>query len=350
MKALISRGAGVNAKERQDQTAIMWAAADGHAAVVEVLIEAGADFRTPLESGFTPMFFAVREGRTNVVRTLLKAGVDVNDTTEPRKTSGHVPPKGTSPLLLAVDNGHFDLALTLLKAGADPNDQRSGTTALHTMTWVRKPSRGDGFGEIAPMGSGNLSSIQFVRELVAHGANVNVQLEKGGGSVKKIGATPFLLAAKNADVPLMRLLLELGADPLLPNVDQCTPLMVAAGVGCRNPTQEAGTEPEALEAVRLLLGLGASINQVDKNGETAMHGAAYKNLPKMVRLLAVSGAKIDVWNRKNDRGWTPLLIAQGYRPGNFKPSHETIDVIKQVMLAEGISPPKDPPTYVGGYP
>ena len=95
--------------------------------MVELLIEAGADFRTPLpDSGFTPMFFAVRDGHLNVVRALLKAGVDVNATMQPRKSSGKGPRKGMSPLILAVENGHFELAEALLEAGADPNDQRSG--------------------------------------------------------------------------------------------------------------------------------------------------------------------------------------------------------------------------------
>ena len=78
----------------------------------------------------------------------------------------------------------------------------------------------------------------------------------------------------------MRLLLELGADPTLTNADRCSPLLAAAGIGTLAPGEEAGTEDEALEAVRLLLELGADINAVDDNGETAMHGAAYKSLPE----------------------------------------------------------------------
>jgi len=61
------------------------------------------------------------------------------------------------------------------------------------------------------------------------------------------------------------------------------------------------------------------VNTVDKNGETAMHGAAYKSLPKMVQFLADRGAKIDVWNRKNNYDWTPLLIAEGFRPATSSP-------------------------------
>jgi len=236
--------------------------------------------------------------------------------------------------------------MELVKAGADPNDERSGYTPLHVLTWVRKPNRGDDpDGQPPPTGSGKLTSLEFARALVASGAKVNARLEKGPagrGKLNHTGATPFLLASKTADLPYMKLLVELGADPLLPNKDGCTPLMAAAGIGTLAPDEEAGTEPEALAAVEYLLGKGAEINTVDQNGETAMHGAAYKSLPKMVQLLADRGAKIEVWNRKDKYGWTPLTIAEGFRPGNFKPSFETIDAIHKVMRAAGMTPP--PPT------
>jgi ankyrin repeat protein len=174
---------------------------------------------------------------------------------------------------------------------------------------------------------------------------VNARLEKGAsgrGKLNLTGATAFLLASRTADLLYMRMLIELGADPLLANKDGCTPLMAAAGIGTLAPDEEAGTEPEAIAAVEYLLSLGADVNTVDQNGETAMHGAAYKSLPKMVQWLADKGAKIDVWNRKDKYGWTPLLIAEGFRPGNFKPSAETIDAIHRVMRAAGVTPP--PPT------
>ena len=63
------------------------------------------------------------------------------------------------------------------------------------------------------------------------------------------------MAADRADIPLMRELLKLKADPLLPNADNTTPLMAAAGLGTANPLEEAGTEAEALEAVQMLLEL-----------------------------------------------------------------------------------------------
>jgi ankyrin repeat protein len=347
VKALLDAGAKVDAQDRKGQTAIMWAAADGQAQVVELLIKAGADPKARLKSGFTPMLFAAREGRLDVVRTLLKAGVKPDEAIPAgQKSAGLQPRAGTSAVDIAVENGHFELAAELLKAGADPNDQRSGYTPLHRLAWVRKPNRGDDpDGQPPPTGSGTMTSLQFARYLVEHGASPNARLEKGPsgkGKLNHTGATPFLLASKTADLPYMKLLVELGADPLLGNKDGCTPLMAAAGIGTLAPDEEAGTESEALAAVEYLLSLGADVNTVDRNGETAMHGAAYKSLPKMVQFLADRGAKVDVWNRRNAYGWTPLLIAEGFRPGNFKPSAETIEAIHAVMRAAGVTPP--PPT------
>lgn len=348
VRALIDAGADVDATERNGQTAAMWAAAEGHVDVVKSLMDAGADFATPLEaSGFTPFFFAIREGHAGVVRLLLESGADVNAVMEPSNSGGKRPKKGTSPLLLAVENGHYDLAVELLDAGADPNDDRSGYTVLHSLTWIRKPDIGESAdGDPEPEGSGRRNSVQFIRELVDHGADVNARLTRGrkagGGHVSVIGATPFFMAADRADLEYMKLLVELGADPMIPNADGTTPLMVAAGIGSTAPEEEAGNEAECLAAVEYLVSLGADVNTVDANGETAMHGAAYKNIPAVVRYLNEQGADIRLWNTNNKLDRTPLLIAEGYRPGNFKPSFETVEAITEVMLANGVEPPTGP--------
>ena len=348
VKALISAGAQVDSKDdRRGQTALMWAAAEGHAPVVQALIGAGADVRARVPSGFTPLMFAVREGRLEVARVLLEAGADVNDTVRidsgnRRSYGGRLPPSGSSVLLIAVMNAHFQVAAELLDAGANPNADVPGYTVLHAVTAVRKPGVGD--NDPAPEGSGNLTSIELVKKLVAKGADVNARMTRrvnlNNTRANELGATPFYLAALTADAELMKALAALGANPLLTNVENSTPLMAAAGLATRSPGEDAGTESEVLEAVQVALDLGADLNAVDINGETAMHAAAYKNLPKVVKSLAAKGAKIEVWNKEDKFGWTPLAIAVGYRFGNFKPSPDTEAAIRDVMIAAGVTPPK----------
>ena len=358
--ALLAYGATSDQRERRDQTALMWAAAEGHAEVVRVLIDVGADANARLDSGFTPFLLSVREGHLDVVQAFIEAGVDVNEMMQPAegwRYRGGAP--AMCPLQIAVRNGHFELAIALVEAGADPNDVRTGFTALHLIPGVRKPDSNDLNDGAPPMGAGRLSSADFVREIVKLGADVDFRLPRGTkglpGTTSRIatvgaaGATPFLLAADRADVPLMRLLLELGGDPLLPNFSNTTPLMAAAGVGTTSPDQEAGEESEALEAVKLLLDLGAGLNTVDNNGDTAMHGAAYNAYPLVASLLAVRGADPRVWKKPNQAGGTPLFIAEGYADRSPQPDAKTIEAITKLMLAAGISTEGERPEIVDIY-
>ena len=344
VNALLARGADPNVAEQwRGQTALMWAAAEGHASVIDALLARGADVKTRSNGGFTALLFAAREGRIAAVDTLLKAGADMNDSLPVRRRPAQnavtpaAPEVGLNAFLLAAANAHYELAARLLDHGADPNAAPQGYTALHQVSWVRKAGIA-GSNNPAPQGSGNMDSLTFVRKLVAKGADLNARVTKrpnmGVTTLNSIGATPFLLAARTADAPLMKLLAELGGDPLLTNEDGSTPLMVAAGLGTNAPGEDPGTEPEVLDAVKVALDLGNDLNAVDKNGETAMHGAAYKHVPTVVRYLADRGARADVWNRPNSKGWTPLKITEGVQRGmNIVSSPATAAVIRQVMAA-----------------
>jgi ankyrin repeat protein len=345
VNVLLRHGASVNAKEGwRGQTALMWAAAEGHAAVIEALVARGADIHARSNGGFTALLFAAREGQIAASKALLGAGANLNDaipsTTSidepaPEETTPGPPEAGLNVFLLATANAHFELAAWLLDQGAEPNAAPRGWTALHQVSWVRKMGVA-GSNDPAPPGSGNMTSLDFVRKLVAKGADVNARATKrpqmGLTTLNSIGATPFLLAARTADFELMRLLVGLGADPKLANEDNTNPLMVAAGVGTQNPGEDPGTEPEVLEAVKIALELGNDLNAVDNNGETAMHGAALKHAPSVVRYLAERGARMDVWNRPDKNGWTPLKIAEGVQRGmNIISSPLTEAAIREVM-------------------
>ena len=351
---LLARAADVNAAEAwRGQTALMWAAAEGHVAVVSALLAAGADVGAASGRGFTALLFAAREGEIEVTGQLLDAGASLDDalSVNSRRTAGgvEVVPEsndGLNAFLLAVGSAHYELAAMLLERGADPNAAPRGWTALHQISWVRKA--GDsGSNNPAPEGSGDMESLEFVRLFAARGADLNARVTlrppAGITRLNMIGGTPFLLAARTADADLMRLLAELGADPLLPNEDDTTPLMVAAGVGTSSPGEDPGTEPEVLEAVKAALELGADLDAVDDNGETAMHGAAYKHVPAVVAFLADQGARIEIWNQENARGWTPLKIAAGVERGmNIISSPQTEIAVRAIMARASAQPPAQP--------
>ena len=295
-------GAGVDAREGwRGQTALMWAVAEGHAAVVAPLAAAGADVDVRSDGGFTPLAFAVRAGHGQAVEALVEAGADIDLTL----------PDGTSPLHLAVINAQYDVALQLLEHGADAAAAEPGWTPLHQLVWTRRPNRH--YNNPAAFPTGTVTGLELARALVSHGADVNARqtAEPRDGyrnMLNRNGATPFLLAAKAVDLEMMRLLLELGADPLLANEDGTTALLVAAGVGIWSSSESPGSAEEALEAVELMVELGDSVTMVDDNGDAALHGAVMRGSPVLVLYLLEHGAAL---NPVNERGWTPLTIAQG---------------------------------------
>lgn len=341
VEALLTAGAEVSRTESWNgQSALMWAAAEGHVDVVELLIEQGAEIHAHSNSGTTPLMFASRNGSLEAVGALLRAGSDANE----RR------PDGATPLLIAVINGHEDLVDRLLAEGADPNVE-GGSTRLTVQGVRARPMplefrrigyserdsetvpRGNIFGR--PLQAAvhvanwhisdqfiivNLDRLRVIKALLAYGADVNgrnTQEEPrwSGARYRRhmTGATALMLAAKAADVEVMRLLLEHGADPTINTVDNTTPLMAAAGISWAS-NQDRASEEQVLEATRLLVEEhGAAINAVSDVGETAMHAAAYRGANSVVQYLFDRGAELDVVAKD---GRTPLRVADGVEYGN----------------------------------
>ncbi len=332
---LIERGANVNVKEDwRGQTALMWAAAESNPAAIAVLVRAGAEVRAKSTAGaFTPLLFAVRAGHVEATRALLEAGADV----------GERLPDGMSALVLAVFNAHFELAAFLLDRGADPNAAAQGWTALHQVAWSRRPNRGFNMPGAVPTGA--LDSLELVKRLVARGADVNARMTKeprdgNRNMLNRLGSTPFVMAAKSADVPLMRALLAAGADPTIKTNDGTSALMVAAGVGVYGPGESPGTHDEALEAVKLAYEVGGGdVNDVNKDGETALLGAVYRGgAVPVIQFLSDKGARFDVENKKK---WSPLLAAEGvvYASSGIRRYPEAAALIRRLMREKGLRVP-----------
>jgi ankyrin repeat protein len=301
----------------------MWAAAERHADVVSLLVEAGADLRARTKNGFTALHFAAREGDIETLTRLLATRVNVNIRSQPDspdKGRGaayqSTLSEGSTPLLVATVRGQVPAALYLLEHGADPNAGDAGFTPLHWAagTWeggVSNPVYG--FSEPMSGIPDRQAKLQLVRALLARGANPNGRMTRRpptfvGGYDDAPGATPFLLASAAADVEMMRILLDAGADPKLVTDTKTTAVMAASGLN-RLIGESPITEAQALATVRFLIELGADGRGVTTNGENALFGAAYRGWNTLLALLIEKGADV---NAVSKAGVTPWLAASGY--------------------------------------
>src|SRR5687767_13309656 len=365
VRLLILAGARVNANESWNgQTALHWAAAEGRGAIVETLIEGGADIRDRSNAGSTPFMFAVRKGDVRSVKAFLAAGADVNEKR----------PDLATPLLIAIVNGHEDLVDLLLEKGADPNAEggTTGTTlmgvrARPTRITLKTPSYREQLRDVGTEGgnganntwgrplqaavhvanwhisdefiSVNIDRMRVIKSLIKHGADVNARntdMEPRWSGARyrrrQVGLTPFLAAARQADIEVMRLLLEHGADPKANTPLNITPLMLAAGIAWAS-NQDRASEEQVLDAVKMLVEeLGADVNVVADTGETAMHAAAYRGANNVVQYLFDKGAKLDVQDKS---GRTPLQVADGVEYGNsFAANPHTAVLLRQLGAKE----------------
>jgi len=351
IKTLLARGATVNARTVETrESALLWALAGQHHDAARLLLDAGADIRSPTAKGITPLLITARNGDVAMAKALMARGIAVDE-------SGA---DGTHPLPFAILNGQVAFAEFLLAQGANPNGAMGGVSALHTAIsgavdlWLADWNLKHGAG----VRSGKLLTpdqrAQAVHALLGRGADPNTRTTThavfmnylaypwkgafepyscGTGSLR--GATPLWMAANAANgsaermgrraanrgataadrldpnVELMRTLMTAGADPHLATQDGTTPLMVAAGLGrCTNDytLQRGARSTGGEQAVSLLLDAGVDVNGVNEADFTALHGAAFRGLNEIIQILVDRGGNI---NARDYRGRTPHRLAEG---------------------------------------
>ena len=351
IRLLIDRGADPNAREhRLGETALMWAAAEDHADAVTLLLARGANANATSDAtkfprqvfgdgivalsarlprgGWTSLMYAARQGAVRAVAALAEGGADLDA----------ADPDGTTALVLAIENAHNDVAIRLLQYGADPTVADStGTAALYAAVEMNR--LGEAPGRPAPKPTG-MNGVELVKALLDYGADPNAELSapvlqrhhSGGDATLGAGATPFLRAAKNADVPLMELLLARGANPLLATKNQTNALMFAAGTagGGLGATVRTTTS-DRIRAVELCLQHGIDINAANDTGQTALH-IAVQTSDDIVSVLAKRHARLDL---KDKQGRTPLDVAMGVGGrGGFAAVRESTAALLRQLSAE----------------
>ena len=343
------------------ETAVMWAAEQGHAEVIGILAAAGADINAQSTvaqakrrrgvvykqgedqhtGGVTPLILAARQGNVDAVKVLAEKGADLN------KPSGD----GSTAMVVAIQNGHYDVARYLVEKGADINKaNEKGWTPLYLAIKHRNLETGT-----IPVPNQN-QAFDFIKLLLARDVDVNARVKfnteiRNGQRAtwfEEDGATPFMSAALCGDIEVMRMLLAKGADPKINTKDGTTALMAASGVGYTEGFIQYRSREDSIAAVKLLLELGADVNAKNDSGLTALHGAAHRAALDEIKLLVEHGADLTIESKPAPKfgataaGLLPLDWALGVPVGVQSAIYhaDAVELITKLMTDRGIPIPE----------
>jgi ankyrin repeat protein len=372
LRVLVEAGANVNARETWGGTTpLMWAVSEGHVDAAKMLIAAGADVsarsnfvapangrgfegRTPLANSteskpaefasgwLTPLMLAAREGHVELARTLVGAGADVNAVAGDGKTA----------LALAIFNGNYDVASFLVDSKADVN--RADAQRFTPLFWaVDRRNK-----ETAPNFPWMVTAdpLPLIRKLLDAGANPNALVNNTPrarmreGSPRIVFATALMRAAFAADLELVNLLLEHGADPKVMSRDSETMLSAAAGLAFIHGYHRGKSPEERLQVVKRFVELGNDVNHHDDYGITPLMAAANIGNVPVIRYLIDAGADLGAHDlgKKNDGQFgssnEPLMpIDYAIGVGTFVPNNaviiheDAVALMARVMKERGIT-------------
>jgi uncharacterized protein len=287
--------------------------------------------------GWTALMYAARQNSIHAARALAEAHADLNATD----------PDGATALSIAIINAHFDLAKMLVEQGADPNiADDSGMAALYAAVDMHTLSAM--LSRPAPKLNDEITSLDLIKVLLAHGAKPNQQLKQpiigrhhntGDASLGE-GTTPLMRAAKANDIPAMRLLLDAGADPFITQKDYTNAVMIAAAGGAQAGSYSLAlpvTEEGAIQAIQLCLDRGVDVNAFTSNGLTALHRAAARGADKVVRFLIEQGARTNLRSKANLTALDMALGKAGGRGGPGVVHESTAALIRQYSERAGVA-------------
>lgn len=306
---LLEKGADVSKKNKERQTALHVAAAsaleDHGDLLVEILLEKGSSMAIFDDHNRTPLHVAAANNQVEVVKKLHECGMDLESTTRDSRRSRAVH--------IAAENGHLGLVEELEASGADIQAARAGDeTAIQLAAEgghidLLKFFLARGTKPDTPFGRDRLTALdQAVKS--GHEEAVRILLLRGASCRTKTasGETPLHFAAATNSYQIIRLLV-VGIDSVsMPKIPSDQLADIEAKTNDKRTALHVAVYSRQSSAVDELLILGSDYNAKTADGDTPLHHAALRNSLEIALALINKGASVSA---RGPRQATPLHYA-----------------------------------------